>query len=179
MKLQQFDLQEADFSLIVVLAGDDRPGCADTVRKLHEWMDARYIDTHVLFAHETEAAADRPILWHYWRRLPPRGRTGLFLGAWPAFVVQRSIAENWSELETDGALDHIERFEHELTVDGTLLLKFWLHIPESELGRRLKEAKKDSSDNWWFEERDWEIHGVFDEFMRVSERTLRRSPESL
>lgn len=171
----QFDLQDADFSMIVVLAGDDRPGCADTVRTLHEWMDARYIDTYILYAHETEADAERPILWHYWRRLPPRGRTGLFLGAWPAFVVQRSIAENWSELETDGALDHIERFEHELTVDGTLLLKFWLHIPESELGRRLKEAKKDSSDHWWIEDRDWEIHDNYDAFLRVSEQTVRRT----
>lgn len=171
----QFDLQEADFSMIVVLAGDDRPGCADTVRTLHEWMDARYIDTRILFAHETEAEADRPILWHYWRHLPPKGRTGLFLGAWPAFVVQRSIAKNFSDLEIDGALDHLERFENELTLDGTLLLKFWCHIPENELGKRLKESKKNSSDNWWIEERDWEIHDTFDEFMRVTERTVRRT----
>ncbi len=171
----QFDLQEADFSLIVVLAGDDRPGCAGTVRTLHEWMDARYIDTHVLYARETAEEADRPVLWHYWRRLPPHGRAGLYLGAWPAFVVQRAMAEKWSELEIDGALDHIERFEHELALDGTLLLKFWLHIPESELKKRLKGAKKESKKHWRFEERDWEILDNFDEFLRVVERTIRRT----
>ena len=171
----QFDLQEADFSMIVVLAGNDRPGCANTVRTLHEWMDARYIDTHILFAHETEAEEERPILWHYWRRLPPKGRIGLFLGAWPAFTVQRAIARGASDLEIDGALDHVERFESELTLDGTLLLKFWCHIPENVLGQRLKDSKKDSTGHWWLEERDWEIHNTFDEFMRVTERTVRRT----
>lgn len=175
----QFDLQDADFSVIVVLVGNDRPGCADTVRTLHEWMDARYIDTHVLYAHETESDAERPILWHYWRRLPRKGRTGLFLGAWPAFVVQRAIAEGCSELELDGALDHVERFENELALDGTLLLKFWCHVPEDVLGKRLKESRKDSGNHWWIEERDWEIHDTFDEFMRVTERTVRRTNTAL
>ena len=43
----QYDLRNADFPTLVLIAGDDRQGCNDIVNLLHEWMDARYLDTHV------------------------------------------------------------------------------------------------------------------------------------
>jgi len=39
-------------------------------------------------------------------------------------------------------IDHIRRFEEHLVNDGTLLLKFWLHLPKNELKKRLKQARK-------------------------------------
>ena len=38
----QYDLRNADFPTLVLIAGDDRQGCNDIVNVLHEWMDARY-----------------------------------------------------------------------------------------------------------------------------------------
>ena len=43
----------------------------------------------------------------------------------------------WEPLAIDGALDHVERFEHELALDGNVVLKFWLHLPKSVLEKRL------------------------------------------
>ena len=42
----QYDLQAANFSVLVTLIGDDRQGIEEVVDLLHEWMDGRYIGTH-------------------------------------------------------------------------------------------------------------------------------------
>ena len=43
----QFDLQSADFSVLVVIAGTDRAGCEQVLDVLQAWMDARHIESTV------------------------------------------------------------------------------------------------------------------------------------
>ncbi len=44
----QYDLRRADFSVMVFIAGDDRLAGNAVVNRINEWMDARYLQTHVL-----------------------------------------------------------------------------------------------------------------------------------
>ena len=37
---QQYDLHDREFSVVLLIAGDDRPGAVDLLRTLHDWMDA-------------------------------------------------------------------------------------------------------------------------------------------
>jgi len=171
----QYDSRNADFSTIVVLAGDDRPGCVEVIHALHEWMDARYMETHVLCRGWSEEELERPVFWRYWRRLPPAGRIGLFLGAWPVQLIQAALDGEANDLELDGGIDHVERFEQSLARDGALVLKFWLHLPKRQLEKRLAKAKKRPERHWRIEESDWEILDRYDEGMKVAERVLRRT----
>lgn len=171
----QFDLQYADFSLILLFAGDDRPGLVAAARTLYEWMDQRHIETNVMYDDGSDAERSRPLLWRYWSRLPPSGKTGLYLGAWPAFLVRSTLAEDWSTLELDGMLDHVQRFENELSRERSLLLKFWFHLPKTEHERRLKEAEANPDKHWQFEQRDWEILENFDQGMPLVEQVVRRT----
>ncbi len=175
----QFDLSTADFSVLLLVAGDDRPGCVDLLHSLHEWMDARYMETHVLYEEGSDSSQNRPWSHRYWQRLPPDGRIGLFLGAWPVEIVQMAVNEQWAPLEMDGALEHVERFERELALDGTVLLKFWLHLPKSVLEKRLAKAKKDPERHWRIEERDWEILENYDEGLPLVEHVVRRTNTAL
>nr|MDJ0851574.1 polyphosphate:AMP phosphotransferase [Myxococcota bacterium] len=171
----QFDLQSADFSVILLVAGDDRPGCVELLHALHECMDARYLETHVLFGEGSDEEQERPWCYRYWRRLPPEGRIGLFLGAWPVQVLEMAVDEDWDPLELDGALDHVERLERELALDGSLVLKFWLHLPKKVLEKRLVKAEKDPERHWRIEERDWEILENYDKGMPLLEHVVRRT----
>jgi polyphosphate:AMP phosphotransferase len=172
----QFDLRSADFSAVVLVAGDDRPGCVDLLHALYEWMDARYIDTHVLFGGNwTEEARARPAPWRYWRRIPPKGRIGLFLGAWATHVAGLAMQKGAGALALDRGIEHIERFERALADDGTLVLKFWLHLPREVLEKRMKKARKNPDEHPHVEERDWELLQSYDEGLRVVERIVRRT----
>ena len=43
----QYELRDADFPVVLVVAGTDRLGAADVINLLHEWMDARYIEANI------------------------------------------------------------------------------------------------------------------------------------
>jgi polyphosphate:AMP phosphotransferase len=137
----QFDLRVADFSVLLLLAGDDLQGVDELLDVLHEWMDARYMGTHV-FQRPTERGLERPHLFRYWSALPPRGCIGIYVGGWAAEAVREAVEEREDGVDRR-RLEHIRRFEQTLVADGTLLLKVWVHLPKAEQRKRLKKAKKD------------------------------------
>ncbi len=170
----QFDLAGAPFSVLVVLLGDDLHGVDAVLDRLHEWMDARYIDTHVLL--EAEDDADRPPFWRFWRALPPRGRVGLYVGGWPLDALSRCLGSDPAD-EAGFArdLDHHERFEAALAADGTLLLKFWIHLPEKEHKKRLKRRAKRKLQ---LEDADWEVTRRYEDVTRLGEKLIQRTSTS-
>lgn len=170
----QYDLQAADFSVVVLLLGSDRLGCDEVLDRLHEWMDARYLPTNVFLAPTPEEEA-RPSFWRYWRVLPPRGRIGMYVGAWPARVVLKHVRGETDEKQFQAEVDHIRRFEQSLVDDGTEVIKLWLHVPKNELKKRLKRAKKDRELRSRLEERDYWIHESYDEAMAVAKSLLEQT----
>lgn len=167
----QYDLQNADFSVVLLIAGDDRIGMNEIIQFLHEWMDGRYLQTHI-FQLPTREEKQRPRFWRYWRALPPQGRIGVYVGAWPLNAVADRVR---GRIDGDGfarRLGYIRQFEQDLANDGTLVLKFWLHVPKKSLKKRLKRAKKDKQDSWQVEETDWEIYDVYDRAMPRIETLL-------
>ena len=150
----QYDLKDASFPVILVVAGNDRIGCNHLIDRLHEWMDARYIDTHV-FGRPTEEEGARPRFWRYWTSLPPKGKIGLLSGAWPLNAVADRVTDQLGKQGYAGRLEHIRQFEREHAEDGALILKFWIHVPSRELKKKLEAARDDASRNWWMEDIDW------------------------
>jgi len=173
----QFDLRKADFSVVILLAGDDRPGCTNAVHALHEWLDERHIDTHAIFGDpsEPEEALERPDMWRYWSRLPRAGRTGIFVGGWATHVVADAVRDRSGDAAFDRGVETIRNFERQLAQAGTLVLKFWLHLPKKALKKRLAKAKKSPEKNWEIDERDWEILQNYDEGQALVEQVIRRT----
>ncbi len=78
----QYDLKEnGGFPVVILLAGVEGAGKGETVNLLNEWMDPRHIHTHA-FADLNDEERARPLMWRYWRALPPKGSIGIFFGAW-------------------------------------------------------------------------------------------------
>jgi polyphosphate:AMP phosphotransferase len=170
----QFDLREAPFPVIAIVAGDDQAGCNEIVNLLHEWMDARFLPTHVLRPPSDEES-ERPPLWRTWRRLPRRGEIGLFAGGWVLSAIGARLRGEIDDAEVERRLEHVERFERALVDDGALLLKFYLHLPRKELRRRLEKAKKRPKAHWRVSTRDWALDEHWKEAMPLVERVLRRT----
>ena len=171
----QFDLRAAGFSVLVLVAGDDRVGCNDVVDLLHEWMDARGLDTHV-FTDPSQEERERPRYWRYWRALPARGRIGVHLGAWPINALAERVFEGLDDAAFERRMNHARTFETELVDDSTLLIKFWIHAPREELAQRLgrdgKNGKKRGKPDWQVEERDWRVYEHYERAMGEAQRYL-------
>ena len=169
----QYDLRDADFPVIIWIAGDDRLAANELVNRLNEWMDSRFADTRV-FADPTDEEYQRPHLWRLWRSLPPKGRAAFFVGGLMRAAIQRAQGEI-DEPSFSIWLRHIANMQNELVADGALILKFFLHTPAKEQKKKLKKAEKDPHAGWQVDQRDWAAIDTLGPVLPIAERILRET----
>ena len=169
----QYDLREADFPVIIWIAGDDRIAANETVNRLNEWMDSRFADTRV-FADPTPEEDERPALWRLWRSLPPKGRASFFVGGLMRAANMRAEGEI-GEPEFSTWLRHISEMQDALVADGALILKFFLHTPAKVQRKKLKKAEKDPESGWQVDDRDWAALDQMGPVLPIAERILRET----
>jgi polyphosphate:AMP phosphotransferase len=169
----QYDLRDANFPVVIWIAGDDRLAANALVNRLNEWMDSRYADTRV-FADPTEEESQRPQLWRLWRSLPPKGRASFFVGGLMRAASLRAEAEI-DEPEFSIWLRHISQMQHALVADGALILKFFLHTPAKVQKKKLKKAEKHPESGWQVDQRDWAALDSLGPVLPIAERILRET----
>jgi polyphosphate:AMP phosphotransferase len=169
----QFDLAKADFPVLLLIAGDDRVGCNEVLNVLHEWMDARYLQTHV-FGPPSKEEARQPRFRRFWNALPGRGQLGIFAGSWANEPIAARLREQIDDAEFDHFCDHLSRLESLIAADGALVLKFWIHLPKRELRRRVEQADaRKGRRSWQIEKADRRILEHYDDALPWMRRFLR------
>lgn len=168
----QEDLKHASFPVIIIIGGVDGAGKSETVNLLHEWMDARYLQTHAL-GPPTDEERERPEAWRFWRVLPPKGRIGIFFGSWYTRPIIDCVYGMTKPADLDSALAQINAFEKTLVDDGALIIKFWFHLSKQRQQKRLSSLVKNPSTRWRVTKTDWKHFKLYDKFRRISERALR------
>ncbi|HQU82510.1 MAG TPA: polyphosphate:AMP phosphotransferase [Pyrinomonadaceae bacterium] len=168
----QEDLKNASFPVIILIGGVDGAGKGETVNLLHEWMDARYLETHA-FGAPSDEERERPEEWRFWRVLPPKGRIGIFFGSWYTRPIVDCVYGKTSEHDLDSELASINAFEKELVDDGALIIKFWFHLSKDAQETRLKSLSKNPKTRWRVTKEDWKHFKMYDTFRHISERALR------
>jgi polyphosphate:AMP phosphotransferase len=169
-------LRTADFAMVVVLTGDDRAGVNEAANLLHAWMDPRGIET-AAFGPPSEEERERPAMWRFWRALPSRGRTALFLRSGLTGALGDRLASRIDDPRFDMLVDRYAAFERTLVADGLLLVKFWLHLPQAELRKRVASGEKA---RWplLFDEDDLRLHRHYKRGLATIEHMLSRTAEA-
>ncbi len=171
----QMDLAKlAGFPVIILVGGIDGAGRGETVNLLNEWMDPRFVQTHGM-GEPSDEELDRPMMWRFWRALPPKGRTGIFLGSWYTWPIINRVQGRTKSAELDQSLERAKRLETMLADEGALIIKFWLHLSKEKQEKRLKMLEKDPKTRWRVTERDWEHFKLYDKFSIVHESVIRHT----
>ena len=171
----QYDLLgDGKFAVLILIAGDDGAGKGETVNLLNEWMDPRHIEVSG-FPPPSDEEQARPRMWRFWRALPPRGKIGVFFGAWHTMPILDRVAGTMSASAFSQRTGEILRFEKMLTDEGVLLLKFWFHLSKAQQKKRMAALEKNPDTSWRVTKEDWKHFRRYDEFVRVSEPFLRKT----
>ena len=169
----QFDVSQAKrFPVLILIAGVEGAGKSETVNLLHEWMDPRHIQT-TAFGSRTEEERARPHMWRYWRSLPPKGKVGVFFGAWHTLPILSHTFRKIGSAEFDQYIGEAARFEQMLADEGVLMLKFWFHLTKEQQRKRLRSLEKDPKTRWRVTEQDWKFYKKHERFEQVAEHYLR------
>jgi PPK2 family polyphosphate:nucleotide phosphotransferase len=129
---------------------------------------------------------DHDFLWRCAKRLPERGRIGIFNRSYyeetlvvrvhQNFLAGQKLPENlktkniWKRRFRD--ITHFERY---LTHNGILVLKFFLHVSKEEQQKRFLERIDDASKNWKFSLNDVREREHWDDYMDAYEQTIRHT----
>lgn len=165
-------LRRAPFSVIVVFAGVDGAGKSETVNLLNAWMDPRWIVTRA-FGDPSDEERERPEQWRFWRELPPHGRVALLLSAWYSQPVMSRAYRRLSRVEFEHQLTRIAAFERTLADDGTVILKFWMHLGRKAQRKQLEALEADPLTRWRVTGRHWQHWKMYGRFIEAAEETIR------
>lgn len=160
------------FQVVVLFSGVDGAGKSETIAKLYEWMDPRFLST-VTFAAPGDEEKSRPVMWRYWRALPPRGRIGIFAGSWYSTPIDRRVAGKLARGKLDNELERINRFEEMLVNEGALVLKFWFHLSRKGQKARFKRLENDPRTAWRITKKTWARTRHYKDLQEVAGHVLR------
>ena len=171
----QFELfQKSKFPVIILIGGVDGAGRGETVNLLNEWMDPRFVETHGM-GEPSDEELDRPMMWRFWRALPPKGKIGVFLGSWYTWPILNRVHGLTKVAELDQSLERAKRLEKMLTDEGALIIKFWLHLSKEKQEARLQLLEKSPKTRWRVTKRDWEHYKLYHKFLTVHESVIRHT----
>ena len=134
---------------------------------------------------------DHDYLWRHVLDLPPRGEIGIHNRSWYEEVLvarvhpeilagQKLPPERRTKRIWEERLQDIANFEQYLTRQGTVVLKFFLHLSKEEQRRRFLARIDEPEKNWKFSSADVVERGFWDDYQEAYEKAIKAtaSPEA-
>ncbi|MBN1776775.1 MAG: polyphosphate:AMP phosphotransferase [Clostridiales bacterium] len=165
MALQQ-KIRGAEIPVVIVIEGLSASGKGTMLGKLVEGLDSRGCKT--LPVHRPDCVEETyPLMRRYWVNMPKKGDIALFCSSWYG-ELNKTCFEREDDIPEflPRRLNEIISMESQLICDGTLILKFFLHVSQQEQFDRLRKMEKKKSTAWQVTGHDHEQNRRFDEYMK-------------
>jgi polyphosphate kinase 2 (PPK2 family) len=137
-------------------------------------LDPRHVRV-AQFAAPTHNEKRHHFLWRFWPSLPGWGGMAIFDRSWYGRVLVERVEGFATRDEWMRAYEEINDFERGLTLEGTILIKFWLHISPEEQLKRFKQREKDPLKTWKLTDDDWRNRDKADQYREAVEDMVART----
>ena len=143
-----YDLEKACWDqgvpTVIVFEGWDASGKGTAIAALTQRLDPRGFKLYPITAPRTYEQ-QRPWLWRFWLKVPNRGEMVIFDHSWYGRVLEERVERTIPEKAWRQAYRDIVEFERMLADDGTVILKFFLHISKKEQKQRFRGHRSRSA----------------------------------
>ena len=160
----------------VVFEGWDASGKGGAIKRLVAKMDPRHVRV-VQFVAPTRDEKRHHFLWRFWPSLPGWGGMAVFDRSWYGRVLVERVEELATREQWLRAYDEINSFEGSLSDEGTILIKFWMHISDSEQLRRFEKREANPLKAWKLTEEDWRNREKRDLYVEAIEDMVARTDQ--
>jgi len=173
------ELQELLFAgrqrkLLVVLQGTDTSGKDGTIRHVMRGFNPQ--GTRVVsFQKPSEEELSHDFLWRVHAKAPAKGEVVVFNRSHYEDVLIVRVHDLVPKAVWRQRYDHINAFERMLHEEGTVILKFFLHISREEQRRRLQARIEDPKKCWKFQHGDLEERKFWKDYILAYEDALSKT----
>ena len=174
-----FALQDEMFaskasSVLVVLQGRDTAGKDGTIKHVAGYLNPRGVSV-VSFGVPTAEEREHDFLWRVHRHTPRLGEFALFNRSHYEDVLVVRVHQLVPKPLWKARYGHITDFEALLAEQGTIVLKYFLHITKREQKERLLEREKEPKNAWKLNPNDWKEREYWDEYTEAYEDAISRT----
>ncbi len=173
LKLQELLYAESKHALLIILQGMDTCGKDGTIRKVMSGINVQGCDV-VPFKVPTADEITRDFLWRAHRVVPRKGKICIFNRSHYEDVLVVRVHDLVPKSVWEQRYQQINDFERMLVENGTVVLKFFLHISKDEQKERLESRINDPTKHWKITEADIRERAYWDDYMQAYEAVLQK-----
>lgn len=181
-------------SLLIIFQAMDAAGKDSAIKHTMSGINPQGCQVYSFKQPSTEDY-EHDFLWRHYKALPERGRIGihnrshyenvLVTRVHPGFIMKENLPGITSEKDIDDKFweqrfKSIRHFEKHLSDNGTVIIKFFLHLSKNEQKERFLKRIEDQSKNWKFSAADIEERKRWDDYQKAYEEAINETstPES-
>ena len=167
-------------SVLLIFQAMDAAGKDGTIRHVMSGVNPQGCQVFS-FKQPSAEELDHNFLWRCMKALPERGRIGIFNRSYYEDVLVVKVHPEWIDQTQFGIPDKkfwekryedINNFEKHLVRNGTVVIKFFLHLSKNEQKKRFLERLNDPKKQWKFSETDLPDRELWKDYQKAYEDAL-------
>jgi PPK2 family polyphosphate:nucleotide phosphotransferase len=182
-ELQERLYAENRWSVLMIFQAMDAAGKDSAIKHVMSGVNPQGCQVFSFKAPSTQEL-DHDYMWRTTKCLPERGRIGIFNRSYyEEVLVVRAHPEILAAQHLPPGLvtkdiwqqryEHILNFEHYLERNGTVVLKFFLHVSKEEQRKRFLARLDEPGKRWKFSMNDVKERKLWDDYMRYYEEMIQ------
>jgi PPK2 family polyphosphate:nucleotide phosphotransferase len=184
-EMQEKLYAQENWALLLVFQAMDAAGKDGTIKHVMSGVNPQGCEVYS-FKAPTSEELDHDFLWRCQRRLPARGRIGIFNRSYYEEVLVVRVHREWLDKQKlprslvthkiwKQRFEDIVAFERHLARNGVVVRKFFLHVSREEQKQRFLERLEQPEKNWKFSLADTRERQYWSHYMRAYEDMIRHT----
>lgn len=172
-KLQHLMYAEDKHAVLIILQGMDTSGKDSTIRHVMRGMNPMGF-TVSSYKPPVPEEMDHDFLWRVHKAVPRIGEFAIFNRSHYEDVIVPKVHKTIAAGILEQRYRQINDFERMLSENGTLILKFFLHISREEQKKRLMERMKDPEKYWKMDPADLAERKLWNRYQKAYVEAIER-----
>ena len=175
----QMKIKSHKLPVLVLFEGWSASGKGSTIGKVIKNIDPRFFKVATMSAPTEELR--KPFLYRYMKQIPESGKFTFLDSGWMDEITKDRLQDKLDDDAYEKRIESIKRFERQLTDNGYLVLKFFMHIDKEEQEKHMDNLLSNKDTEWrvsqydkWQNDNYKKCRKVFDRYL--TDTNLPTSP---
>lgn len=188
-ELQDVMYAHNKYGVLICLQGMDTSGKDSLIREVFKEFNPRGVVVSS-FKTPNSTELEHDYLWRHYLALPEKGKFAVFnrthyenvlvTRVHPEYLLNENLPgiENVDDVTPqfwENRMEQIKNFEKHITQNGTIVLKFYLHLSKEEQRKRLLRRLEEEEHHWKFSPGDLKERERWQDYMNYYEEAINKT----
>jgi len=177
------------YGVLICLQGMDTSGKDSLIREVFKEFNPRGVVVHS-FKTPNSTELEHDYLWRHYIALPEKGKFAIFnrthyenvlvTRVHPEYILGENLpgvnsVDDITPTFWENRIKQINNFEKHISQNGTIVLKFYLHLSKEEQRERLLRRLEEGKHNWKFSPGDLKEREHWNEYQQYYEEAINKT----